>query len=118
MSTRCVLTTDHSPCSHAHPVKQFEQACLFQERHDRHELERSTANHTPRRRGTSFDIGGYAYTNADINGMNVMLRESGVYRLYFGDFHSPGGTFRATGTDGSNTPLMRRPSPGPALSTM
>jgi hypothetical protein len=46
------------------------------------------------------EIGGYAYTNADINGMNVMLRENEVYRLYFGDFHSPGGTFRATSTDG------------------
>src|ERR1017187_9137447 len=46
------------------------------------------------------DIGGYAYTNADINGLNVMLRESGVYRLYFGDFKNPGGTFRATSTDG------------------
>ena len=46
------------------------------------------------------EIGGYAYTNADINGLNVMLRESGVYRLYFGDFKNPGGTFRATSTDG------------------
>ncbi len=47
-------------------------------------------------------IGGYAYTNADINGMNVMLRESGAYRLYFGDFRNPGGTFRATSADGSH----------------
>jgi hypothetical protein len=46
------------------------------------------------------DIGGYAYTNADINGMNVMLREGGAYRLYFGDFANPGGTFRATSADG------------------
>jgi hypothetical protein len=48
------------------------------------------------------DITGYSYTNADINGMNVMLRESGVYRLYFGDFKNPGGTFRATSTDGKH----------------
>jgi hypothetical protein len=47
-------------------------------------------------------MGGYAYTNADINGMNVMLREGGVYRLYFGDFRNPGGTFRATSTDGKH----------------
>jgi hypothetical protein len=46
------------------------------------------------------EIGGYAYTNADINGLNVMLREGGVYRLYFGDFKNPGGVFRATSTDG------------------
>jgi hypothetical protein len=45
-------------------------------------------------------VDGYAYTNADINGMNVMLRENGVYRLYFGDFNNPGGVFRVTGTDG------------------
>jgi len=51
------------------------------------------------------DIGGYAYTNADINGMNVMLREGGVYRLYFGDFRNPGGTFRATSTDGKHYTL-------------
>lgn len=47
-------------------------------------------------------IEGYAYTNADINGMNVMLKESGAYRLYFGDFRNPGGTFRATSTDGKH----------------
>jgi hypothetical protein len=46
------------------------------------------------------DIGGYAYAAADINGLNVVLRASGVYRLYFGDFKSPGGVFRATSADG------------------
>src|ERR1035437_6458221 len=45
-------------------------------------------------------VEGYDYTNADINGMNVLLRESGVHRLYFGDFKNPGGVFRATSTDG------------------
>ncbi len=47
-----------------------------------------------------IEMEGYAYTNADINGMNVMLRESGCFRLYFGDFHNPGATFRATSQDG------------------
>ena len=45
-------------------------------------------------------VEGYDYTNADINGMNVLLRESGVHRLYFGDFKNSGGVFRATSTDG------------------
>ena len=49
-----------------------------------------------------IEMTGYAYTNADINGMNVMLYESGRFRLYFGDFHNPGGTFRATSEDGHN----------------
>ena len=49
-----------------------------------------------------MDIGGYAYAAADINGLNVVLRESGVYRLYFGDFKSPGGVFRATSADGKH----------------
>jgi len=43
---------------------------------------------------------GYAYADADINGMNVMLRENGLYHLYFGDFKNPGGTFRAASKDG------------------
>src|ERR1019366_10330745 len=61
------------------------------------------------------EIGGYAYTNADINGMNVMLRESGVYRLYFGDFHSPGGTFRATSTDGRQYAFDAKAFAGPGF---
>jgi hypothetical protein len=61
------------------------------------------------------DISGYAYTNADINGMNVMLRESGVYRLYFGDFHSPGGTFRATSTDGRHYDFDAKAFAGPGF---
>ena len=59
------------------------------------------------------DISGYAYTNADINGMNVMLRESGGYRLYFGDFHSPGGTFRATSADGRQYAFDAKAFTGP-----
>jgi hypothetical protein len=61
------------------------------------------------------EIGGYAYTNADINGMNVMLRESGVYRLYFGDFKNPGGTFRATSKDGKRYTLDAKVLSGPGL---
>ena len=58
-------------------------------------------------------IEGYAYTNADINGMNVLLRESGVYRLYFGDFKSPGGVFRATSTDGRDYAFDAKVLSGP-----
>jgi hypothetical protein len=61
------------------------------------------------------DISGYAYTNADINGMNVMLRESAVYRLYFGDFRNPGGTFRATSTDGKHYTFEAKGLNGPGF---
>ena len=48
-------------------------------------------------------ISGYEkYDDADINGMNVILREKGVYRLYFGNFRDFGQTYRASGTDGRN----------------
>ena len=57
----------------------------------------------------------YAYTNADINGMNVMLKEDGVYRLYFGDFRNPGGTFRATSQDGTRYAFDGKVCPGPGL---
>lgn len=46
-------------------------------------------------------VSGYAgYADADINGMNVILRENGLYHLYFGNFRDFGQTYRATGTDG------------------
>jgi hypothetical protein len=61
------------------------------------------------------ELEGYAYTDADINGMNVMLRESGVYRLYFGDFKSPGGTFRATSRDGKRYAFDAKVLSGPGL---
>jgi hypothetical protein len=61
------------------------------------------------------DISGYAYTNADMNGMNVMLRESGVYRLYFGDFKNPGGTFRATSTNGKQYTFEAKALNGPGF---
>jgi hypothetical protein len=58
-------------------------------------------------------VTGYAYTNADINGLNVLLRESGVYRLYFGDFKNPGGTFRATSMDGQHYTFEAKVLTGP-----
>jgi len=60
-------------------------------------------------------IDGYDYANADINGMNVMLREGGVYRLYFGDFKNPGGTFRATGRDGRHYTFDAKAVTGPSF---
>jgi hypothetical protein len=62
-----------------------------------------------------IEMEGYAYTNADINGMNVMLRESGVYRLYFGDFHNPSGTFRATSEDGHHYTFDAKAFAGPGF---
>ncbi len=60
-------------------------------------------------------IDGYAYPNADINGMNVMLHEEGVYRLYYGDFSNPGGTFRATSKDGKRYAFDAQVLNGPGL---
>jgi len=62
-----------------------------------------------------IELEGYAYTDADINGMNVMLHENGLYRLYFGDFKSPGGTFRATSRDGKRYSFDAKVSSGPGL---
>jgi hypothetical protein len=61
------------------------------------------------------EIDGYDYSHADINGMNVMLRESGVYRLYFGDFKNPGGTFRATSRDGKRYAFDAKALSGPGF---
>ena len=61
------------------------------------------------------EIDGYAYADADINGMNVMLHESGVYRLYFGDFKNPGGTFRATSQDNKRYAFDAKVLSGPGL---
>jgi hypothetical protein len=47
------------------------------------------------------NVAGYPdYENADINGMNVLLREAGAYRLYFGDFQRFNGVHRASSRDG------------------
>lgn len=40
------------------------------------------------------------YAAADINGMNVLLRDGGKWHMYFGDFRNFGKVFRATGDDG------------------
>ena len=58
---------------------------------------------------------GYTYAEADINGMNVMLHEDEVYRLYFGDFKNPGGTFRATSKDGHRYAFDAKVLSGPGL---
>ena len=56
-------------------------------------------------------IGGYdTYEDADINGMNVILHEEGLFRLYFGDFKNFGKVYRASGRDG-----RRYEFEGPAL---
>jgi hypothetical protein len=62
-----------------------------------------------------IEMKGYAYTNADINGMNVMLREDDTFRLYFGDFRSPGGTYRASSRDGHNYTFEAKVLDAPGL---
>jgi len=54
--------------------------------------------------GDVVSVTGYPpnWANADVNGMNVMLIENGLYRLYFGDFQNFNGVYRATSTDGKN----------------
>jgi hypothetical protein len=55
----------------------------------------------PATRERIIRIDGYKnYDDADINGMNVLLFESGRYRLYFCDFHQFGKVFRASSQDG------------------
>ena len=46
-------------------------------------------------------IAGYdKYDEADINGVNVILREGGTLHLYFNNYKDFGRVYRATGTDG------------------
>lgn len=46
-------------------------------------------------------IEGYPnWDRADMNGMNVILHEDGVHRLYFGDFAAFGHVYRASSRDG------------------
>ncbi len=55
----------------------------------------------PAARGDLIEMEGYAdYAAADINGMNVLLIEDGVCRLYFGDFKALGHVHRASAADG------------------
>jgi hypothetical protein len=42
------------------------------------------------------------YKEADINGMNVLLYEDGIYRLYFNNFKDFGKVYRATSKDGKD----------------
>ncbi|MFP4500127.1 MAG: hypothetical protein ACLFTT_03930 [Candidatus Hydrogenedentota bacterium] len=57
----------------------------------------------PARQKDIVEIAGYPdYAGADINGMNVLLREGDQIRLYHGDFNNRGHVFRATSTDGKH----------------
>lgn len=48
-------------------------------------------------------IHGYEnYAAADINGMNVLLREDKYFRLYFANFKDYGRVYRASGTNGTD----------------
>lgn len=50
-----------------------------------------------------IEIDGYdKYKAADINGMNVILYEDGVFRLYFNNFKDFGRVYRATSKDGKH----------------
>ncbi len=52
-------------------------------------------------RGDVVTVDGYPdYAAADINGMNVLLHEGGVHRMYFCNFRDGGKVFRATSADG------------------
>ena len=58
-----------------------------------------------------LQIDGYEpFAESDINGMNALLYEGGVYRLYFGDFKNFTHVFRASSTD-----FKRFTFDGPAL---
>ncbi|MBA4149060.1 MAG: hypothetical protein H0X66_13165 [Verrucomicrobia bacterium] len=59
--------------------------------------------------GYTNDLGGDKFPASDINGINVMVHEDGVYRLYFADFQdapNAGGAgfkvYRATSENGKN----------------
>ncbi len=57
----------------------------------------------PARQSDIITIDGYdKYAAADINGMNVIFYEDGVYRLYFNNFKDFGRVYRATSKDGKN----------------
>jgi len=48
-------------------------------------------------------IDGYdKYADADINGMNTIFYEDGIFRLYFNNFKDFGRVYRATSKDGKN----------------
>ena len=65
----------------------------------------------PARMTDLIAMDGYAkYKDADINGMNVILYEDGVSRLYFDNFKDFGKVYRATSADGKHFEFE-----GPAL---
>ena len=54
----------------------------------------------PAKKKDIISIEGYApYLDADINGMNVLFYENGVYHLYFNNFRDFGKVYRATSDD-------------------
>ncbi len=56
----------------------------------------------PARRSDIIAVNGYdKFRDADINGMNAILHEDGVYRLYFNNFRDFGKVFRASSSDGT-----------------
>ena len=65
----------------------------------------------PAKKSDIITLTGYdKFTDADINGMNVILYEDGVYRLYFNNFKDFGKVYRATSADGKHFEFE-----GPAL---
>lgn len=55
----------------------------------------------PAKKSDLVEIQGYdKFENADINGMNVIFYDDGVYRLYFNNFRDFGKVFRASSKDG------------------
>jgi hypothetical protein len=60
-----------------------------------------TWNTTAGRHDDFISMTGYDFfAGADINGMNVLLREGDAYRLYFNNFRDDSKTFRASSDDG------------------
>jgi len=56
--------------------------------------------------GELVTVAGYQdYAKADVNGVNVLLRDDNRWRMYFADFHHFGQTFRASSDDGRNFKL-------------
>ena len=57
----------------------------------------------PAKKDDIVSVEGYdKYADADINGMNVIFYENGVYRLYFNNFKDFGRVYRATSSDGKS----------------
>lgn len=60
------------------------------------------APYTPRLNDLVALTGYPAFEKADINGMNVLLRDGPAWRMYFGDFTNFGQVFRASSQDAMN----------------